>query len=246
MQRIINVLPQGNGINYDYDIKISNDGKKITVCILYDYMDKNGLYRDVFPFSVTDYAEAITLHFHNLTSTQYRKIRQNGLREHLEVLFKNVWKQVISFLLPPVTVYRNKTDIEALTPIQRGFLATLAEDAAWNFKDDTTYAENIPDYIHDKLDGYGFTARNIDAHSLENSLEIINDAISNLTLETLYYTTDNELEDLGGEIFMGIVYGETENHHAKEIGKNDKYWKFAHQSRIIAQDIYGSYRIFVE
>ncbi|SFB10104.1 hypothetical protein [Selenomonas ruminantium] len=93
MQRYIDLLPHGSGVNYDYKIK---EGKnKITVYNKYDYMDENGYYDDIFPFSVTFTAENVTLHFHNLTRWQYKKIEHNGLRDYLEEIFYDVREKVL-------------------------------------------------------------------------------------------------------------------------------------------------------
>ena len=94
MQRIIDVLPHGSGVNYDYEIKVAPNGKKITVYNKYDYMDENGFYDGVFPFSVSYTAENVTLHFHNLTSGQYKKIRREGIREYLEELYYDVLDKI--------------------------------------------------------------------------------------------------------------------------------------------------------
>ena len=50
IEKIESILPQGSGINYEWEIQVKN--KRLYVYNAYDYMDENGFYDDVFPFVV--------------------------------------------------------------------------------------------------------------------------------------------------------------------------------------------------
>lgn len=86
IEKIESILPQGSGINYEWEIQVKN--KRLYVYNAYDYMDENGFYDDVFPFVVCFEAGVFKyLHFLGCTRKQYRKIGYAGLRDYLETLF---------------------------------------------------------------------------------------------------------------------------------------------------------------
>ena len=85
VDRIVSVLPHGNGVNFDYEIE--QKGKKIYIRNAWDYMDEFGFYDDVFPFVVCyENGRFKYLHFAGCTRSQYRKIEYAGLRDYLETL----------------------------------------------------------------------------------------------------------------------------------------------------------------
>ena len=89
VEAIENILPHGNGVNFDYEIEQKN--KRIYIRNAWDYMDEYGLYDDIFPFIVCyENGRFKYLHFEGCTRTQYRKIEYAGLRDYLEMLFVNV------------------------------------------------------------------------------------------------------------------------------------------------------------
>ena len=86
---IVNVLPYGSGINYDWEI--TTKGKRLYLYNAWDYMDENGYYDDVFPFVVCyENGKFKYLHFLGCTRSQYRKIEYAGLRDYLEYAFCDI------------------------------------------------------------------------------------------------------------------------------------------------------------
>ena len=89
VEQLLDILPNGSGINFDYEIE--QKGKRIYIRNAWDYMDECGLYDDIFPFVVCyENSRFKYLHFVSCTRTQYRKIEYTGLRDYLEMLFVNV------------------------------------------------------------------------------------------------------------------------------------------------------------
>ena len=96
-EKIESILPQGSGINHDWDMKVKN--KRIYVYNAYDYIDENGSYDDVFPFVVCfDNTGFKYLHFTRCTRNQYRKIEYDGLRDYLEEMFIDIGDKVKELL----------------------------------------------------------------------------------------------------------------------------------------------------
>ena len=48
--RLLDILPHGSGINFDYEIE--QKSKRIYIRNAWDYMDEYGLCDDIFPFVV--------------------------------------------------------------------------------------------------------------------------------------------------------------------------------------------------
>ena len=93
VDRIVEVLPHGSGINFDYEIE--QKGKRIYIRNAWDYMDENGFYDDVFPFVVCyENGRFEYLHFIGCTRSQYRKIEYAGLRDYLETLFTDIENKI--------------------------------------------------------------------------------------------------------------------------------------------------------
>ena len=92
-EQLIGILPNGSGINFDYEIE--QKGKRIYIRNAWDYMDENGFYDDVFPFVVCyENGRFKYLHFIGCTRTQYRKIEYAGLRDYLEWLFTDIENKI--------------------------------------------------------------------------------------------------------------------------------------------------------
>ena len=82
VEQLLDILPHGSGINFDY--KIEQKGKRIYIRNAWDYMDENGFYDDVFNFVVCfENGVFKYLHFLGCTRTQYRKIEYACLRYYL-------------------------------------------------------------------------------------------------------------------------------------------------------------------
>ena len=92
-EQLLDILPHGSGINYDWEITIK--GNKLYVHNAWDYMDENGFYDDVFPFVVCyENGRFKYLHFTGCTRSQYRKIEYAGLRDYLETLFTDIENKI--------------------------------------------------------------------------------------------------------------------------------------------------------
>lgn len=94
--KIISILPHGSGINYEWNIE--KKGGKVICRNAWDYMDNNGYYDDIFPFSVTFDHDDFSVKFHGLTSKQYRKINWINLREYLEDIFSDVRQGIMKVM----------------------------------------------------------------------------------------------------------------------------------------------------
>ena len=87
--QLLDILPHGSGVNFDYEIE--QKGKRIYIRNAWDYMNEYGSYDEVFPFVVCyENGNFKYLHFVGCTRSQYRKIEYAGLRDYLETLFVNV------------------------------------------------------------------------------------------------------------------------------------------------------------
>ena len=94
-EQLLDILPHGSGINFDYEIE--QKGKRIYIRNAWDYMDEFGLYDDVFPFVVCyENGRFKYLHFVGCTRTQYRKIEYAGLRDYLEYAFCDIEDKIAS------------------------------------------------------------------------------------------------------------------------------------------------------
>ena len=92
-EQLLDILPHGSGINFDYEIQ--RKGNKIYIRNAWDYMDENGFYDDVFPFVVCyENGRFKYLHFAGCTRSQYRKIEYAGLRDYLETLFTDIENKI--------------------------------------------------------------------------------------------------------------------------------------------------------
>lgn len=233
---IENMLPAGSGINGEYSIEVKEN--KIIVKKSWDNMNENGFYDGVFKFSITYRLDgSMILHFHGLTRNEYRKIENEGLRDYLESLYYEFIPAMVGILKGKAPVYENNVDRYKLEPLERGFLETMVQDAEYNFRDDAP--ENMPEQIYNGVCDYPFTVKNIDGDTLKNALQVIQDAGKGLPDNVDRY-------DLGGEIYLAICYGETENSIAKEIAKSGKWQQFADASKVISLDYCGKYRVFAE
>ena len=233
---IENMLPAGSGVNGEYSIEVKKE--KITLKNTWDNMNENGYYDGVFKFSITYRVDgSMVLHFHGLTRNEYRKIENEGLRDYLESLYYEFIPAMVGILENKASIYENNADPENMDPLERGFLETMVQDAEYNFRDDTP--ENIPEQIYNGVCDYPFTAKNIDGKTLENALQVVRDAGKGLPDNVDRY-------DLGGEIYLAICYGETENSIAMEIAKSSKWLQFTDASKTISMDYCGKYRVFAE
>ena len=85
-EQLLDILPHGSGINFDYEIE--QKGKRIYIRNAWDYIGEFGLYNDVFPFVVCYENKRFKyLHFKNCSRKQYKKIEYTGLRDYLEGVF---------------------------------------------------------------------------------------------------------------------------------------------------------------
>lgn len=85
-EQLLDILPQGSGINFDYEIE--QKGKRIYIRNAWDYMDEFGFYDCILHFVVCYENGCFKyLHFENCSRTQYRKIEHAGLRDYLEIMF---------------------------------------------------------------------------------------------------------------------------------------------------------------
>ena len=92
-EQLLDILPHGSGINFDYEIE--QKGKRIYIRNAWDYMDENGFYDDVFPFVVCyENGRFKYLHFTGCTRIQYRKIEYAGLRDYLEYAFCDIENKI--------------------------------------------------------------------------------------------------------------------------------------------------------
>lgn len=92
-EQLLDILPHGSGINFDYEIE--QKGKRIYIRNAWDYMDENGYYDDVFPFvACYENGRFKYLHFVGCTRSQYRKIEYAGLRDYLEWLFTDIENKI--------------------------------------------------------------------------------------------------------------------------------------------------------
>ena len=94
-EQLLDILPHGSGINFDYEIEQKGKGKRIYIRNAWDYMDENGFYDDVFPFVVCfENGLFKYLHFVGCTRSQYRKIENAGLRDYLEIMFTELEEKI--------------------------------------------------------------------------------------------------------------------------------------------------------
>ena len=92
-EQLLDILPHGSGINFDYEIEQKD--KRIYIRNAWDYMDENGFYDDVFPFVVCyENGRFKYLHFLGCTRSQYRKIEYAGLRDYLEYVFCDIENKI--------------------------------------------------------------------------------------------------------------------------------------------------------
>ena len=86
VEQLLDILPNGSGINFDYEIE--QKGKRIYIRNAWDYMDEFGFYDCILHFVVCYENGCFKyLHFEGCTRTQYRKIENAGLRDYLEIMF---------------------------------------------------------------------------------------------------------------------------------------------------------------
>ena len=96
-EKIEAILPQGSGINHDWDLKVKN--KRMYAYNAYDYIDEYGSYDDIFPLVVCfDNTGFKYLHFTGYTRNQYRKIEYAGLRDYLEYTFCDIEDKIKELL----------------------------------------------------------------------------------------------------------------------------------------------------
>ena len=86
VEQLLDILPNGSGINFDYEIE--QKGKRIYIRNAWDYMDEFGFYDCILHFVVCYENGCFKyLHFEGCNRTQYRKIENAGLRDYLEIMF---------------------------------------------------------------------------------------------------------------------------------------------------------------
>lgn len=85
---IVNVLPHGSGIDYDYTISANKKRNKVYAQNAYHYMNECGMYDGVLPFTVTfDIAKQdIKVVFHVNGAGRYR-VNKAGLKEYLQDIY---------------------------------------------------------------------------------------------------------------------------------------------------------------
>ena len=94
-EQLLDILPHGSGINFDYEIE--QKGKRIYIRNAWDYMDENGMYDDIFPFVVCyENNNFKYMHFVNCSRRQYHKIERAGLRDYLEYVFCELEDKIAS------------------------------------------------------------------------------------------------------------------------------------------------------
>ena len=77
-------LPSGSGIDYDWEIE--ERGKYVYATNAYHYMNEDGFYDGVLPFTIRlpkDDMRNFDLHFHVNGAGRYR-VNKGGVREYLE------------------------------------------------------------------------------------------------------------------------------------------------------------------
>ena len=93
VKAIETVLPHGNGINYDYKIRVI--GSRLYVSNCYDVMNENGMYIGALPFTVCyKNGKWVYIYFNGLTSRGYYIANKYGIREYLYELYYNIEKKV--------------------------------------------------------------------------------------------------------------------------------------------------------
>ena len=95
--KIINILPHGSGIDYDWQVTRLKNGK-VKASNAYHRMDANGFYNGILPFSVTFSKDDFSVRFHGLNSTGYYFVAMDGLRGYLEDLFAEYWPSVVAVM----------------------------------------------------------------------------------------------------------------------------------------------------
>ena len=91
--KIINILPHGSGIDYDWNIE--HKAGKVICKNAYHRINQAGFYDGVFPFSVTFSHDDFSVKFHGLTSYGYKLVRWEGIRDYLEDTFALVFGDVL-------------------------------------------------------------------------------------------------------------------------------------------------------
>lgn len=92
-EQLLDILPHGSGINFDYEIE--QKGKRIYIRNAWDYMDEFGFYDCILHFVVCYENGCFKyLHFEGCSRTQYRKIEYAGLRDYLEIMFTELEEKI--------------------------------------------------------------------------------------------------------------------------------------------------------
>lgn len=86
---LLGILPHGNGIDYDYTITTSDRVNKIYIENAWHYMNDNGMYDGVLPFTVIVSKDSIIVQFHVNRAGRYR-VNKAGLKDYLEELYFDI------------------------------------------------------------------------------------------------------------------------------------------------------------
>lgn len=85
LETLLNTLPHGSGIDYDWTIEEKKG--KIICHNAWHYMNEQGFYDGILPFRIVITKDDINLHFEGLNGDGWYRVRKGYIRQYLEDLF---------------------------------------------------------------------------------------------------------------------------------------------------------------
>lgn len=144
-----------------------------------------------------------------------------------------------------VTIFENGFDFEGIAALKEGFYDTLCEDAFENLmKEEFDGTKIIPTDVREEVvDLYYFSPKTIDPKTMQMCEKILEKIRISHTAE-LVDMRHLEEYNLGGELYVSIVYGDSANKLALEWAKEvHGLWC---GSPTISESVDDDWRIFVE
>ena len=135
-------------------------------------------------------------------------------------------------------IFDNGYDFNGMTALERGFYEVLCEDAHYNLIDDDTISEDKKE----ELMPLYFSPESIDPRAMKMCKCVLGNIRANHLSELIdmsYYTEYN----LGGELYLAILYGEADKTALEWADGVGDLW---YGTPSISESIDGDWRIFIE
>ena len=135
-------------------------------------------------------------------------------------------------------IFDNGYNFNEMTALERGFYEVLCDDAHYNLIDDDTISEDKKEELMPLF----FYPESIDPRAMKMCKDILERIRANRRSELVdmsYYTAYN----LGGELYLAVVYGESGDKLALDMASIIDDWN---GSPTIGESIDGDWRIFIE